>query len=151
MDRRTQNLLALLAELQRLTSEDATAARLTLRSDGGDYVGELKLSDRAVEALTLTVRSLANAAEKPPALPYDAPVEFELTDAAQAELDAAKDDLVAWMGQEVPASADIDPLLEAEFEEYCIGLDTDFLVQMAAEDPKAAVAAFDEITADGDL
>ncbi|WP_399559253.1 hypothetical protein OH809_44945 (plasmid) [Streptomyces sp. NBC_00873] len=46
---------------------------------------------------------------------------------------------------------DIDPDLEAEFEEYCIGLDTDLLMSMAAQDPNQAVAAFDEITADGEL
>ena len=45
------------------------------------------------------------------------------------------------------APTGIDPFLEAELEEYCIGLDTDLLVSM---DPREAVAAFDEVTGYGD-
>lgn len=140
MDRRTRLVLNLLAELQRLTTDGAeTAVRLTIRTGTGDFIGDIPLTDMAGEALTDTVRSLANLAEKPAALPYDSPVEFELTDQA-----AAVDPGVT------PGMDRIDPILEAELEEYCIGLDTDFLVQMAAQDPKAAVAAFDEITSDVD-
>jgi hypothetical protein len=54
---------------------------------------------------------------------------------------------------ELPGDAPLDPRLESDLEEYCIGLDTDFLMEMAAQDPNTAVAAFDEITAleDGEL
>ncbi|MFB7312959.1 hypothetical protein [Streptomyces sp. NPDC056192] len=82
---------------------------------------EVPISAKAVEALTEVVESLAN----------------------HAGLDAAQ--------PQTPAASDIDPLLEAEFEEYCIGLDTDFLMSMAAQDPHQAVAAFDEITREGEL
>jgi hypothetical protein len=42
----------------------------------------------------------------------------------------------------------IDPALENELEEYCIGLDTEHLVALAAQDREAAVAEFDEVTSD---
>lgn len=63
--------------------------------------------------------------------------------AARAFTEAAK-------GIEFPADADLDPVLEQDFEEYCVGLDPDFLMGMAAEDPNSAVAAFDEITTQWD-
>lgn len=48
-------------------------------------------------------------------------------------------------------SDEVDPALEADLEEHCLGLDTDLLMEMAAQDPNSAVAAFDEITSqDGD-
>jgi hypothetical protein len=47
----------------------------------------------------------------------------------------------------LPGDADLDPVLEQDFEEHCIGLDADFLMDLAAQDPNSAVAAFDEITA----
>ena len=42
----------------------------------------------------------------------------------------------------------IEEYLEAEIDEYTIGLDTDYL--MSLSDPREAVAAFDAITADED-
>ncbi|MFI6653197.1 hypothetical protein ACIBI8_37110 [Streptomyces sp. NPDC050529] len=45
----------------------------------------------------------------------------------------------------------IDPVLEADFAEYCIGLPVDELVAQARRDPNAAVAAFDAITEEGKL
>jgi len=63
--------------------------------------------------------------------------------AARAFTEAAK-------GIEFPADATLDPVLEQDLEEHCIGLDTDFLMGMAAEDPNGAVAAFDEITTQWD-
>lgn len=138
MDRRTRLVLSLLAELQRLTVDGAeTAARLTLRTATGEFIGDIPLPDMSAEALTETVRSLADMGEKPPATRYDTPVTFELAGPAPEPVPA-------------PELVRIDPVLEAEFEEYCIGLDTDFLVEMAAQDPMAAVAAFDEITSDTD-
>jgi hypothetical protein len=45
---------------------------------------------------------------------------------------------------------DIDPLLEADFEESCIGFDVDHLMSLAVQDPHRAVAEFDQVTADED-
>lgn len=60
--------------------------------------------------------------------------------AARAFTDATK-------GIAFPADATLDPVLEQDFEEHCVGLDPEFLMDLAAEDPNSAVAAFDEITA----
>lgn len=59
--------------------------------------------------------------------------------AARAFTEAAK-------GIEFPADADLDPVLEQDFEEHCIGLDPEFLMDLAAEDPNSAVAAFDQLS-----
>jgi hypothetical protein len=67
---------------------------------------------------------------------------------ATKALAAAKALTEATRDLNLPGDAPVDPLLEAELEEYCIGLDTDLLVEMAEQDPAAAVAAFDEITSD---
>lgn len=65
--------------------------------------------------------------------------------AAQALTEATR-------GMNLPGDTHVDPALENELEEHCIGLDTDMLMDLAAQDPNRAVAAFDEITAqDGDL
>ena len=61
-------------------------------------------------------------------------------------LAAAKALVEATRPLSVPADAPLDPQLEADFEEHCIGLDPEFLMQLAEEDPNSAVAAFDEIT-----
>lgn len=63
-------------------------------------------------------------------------------------LAAAKALIDATAGMELPGDAPLDPVLEAELEQYCIGLNTDELFDLAAEDQAAAVAAFDEITSD---
>ena len=66
-------------------------------------------------------------------------------------LEAAKALTEATRGMELPGDAPLDPALENELEEYCIGLDAAELMEMAAQDPNSAVAAFDEITrTDGD-
>lgn len=65
-------------------------------------------------------------------------------------LAAAKALTDATRGMELPGDAPLDALLEAELEEYCIGLEADVLMDLAAEDPAAAVAAFDEVTSDID-
>ncbi|MGW1409507.1 hypothetical protein [Streptomyces sp. NPDC002403] len=117
MDRELR-ILALLAQLQRLSPADAkTAARLTMRNADGDFIGEALLSDKAVTALTESTLSLNLHLQSEPTAP----------------------------------STDIDPDLEAEFEEHCLGLDTEYLMAIAEQDPHRAVAAFDEITAEGDL
>lgn len=72
---------------------------------------------------------------------------------AVAALTDATLSMVAYRDAMPPADV-IDPLLAADFEEYCIGIDTDGLLAIGAVDPKEAVAAFDEITGfdlDGDL
>jgi hypothetical protein len=67
-------------------------------------------------------------------------------------LAAAKALTEATRGMHLPGDAELDPKTEADFEEYCIGLDTEFLMDLAEQDPNSAVAAFDEITSvDGDL
>lgn len=58
--------------------------------------------------------------------------------AAKAFTDATRD--IA-----IPGDAPVDAKLEADLEEHCLGLDADFLMEMAAQDPNKAVAAFDEI------
>ncbi|MFK0288339.1 hypothetical protein ACIQVL_48885 [Streptomyces sp. NPDC090499] len=54
---------------------------------------------------------------------------------------------------QVPGDVPLDPALENELEEHCIGLDPEFLMDLAGQDPNSAVAAFDEITSqwDGEL
>lgn len=59
--------------------------------------------------------------------------------AAKAFTDATRD-------IHIPGEAPVDARLEADLEEHCIGLDADYLMQLAAQDPNSAVAAFDEIT-----
>ncbi|WP_329474271.1 hypothetical protein OIE75_40880 (plasmid) [Streptomyces sp. NBC_01723] len=59
--------------------------------------------------------------------------------AARAFTEATKD-------IELPADAVLDPVVEQDFEEYCIGLDTDYLMDLAAHDPRKAVHAFDLVT-----
>jgi hypothetical protein len=71
-----------------------------------------------------------------------------LVKAAEQEVQPAQAPLVA---AQSASGTDIDPLLEQDLEEHCIGLDTDFLMSMAAQDPHRAVAAFDEITREGEL
>lgn len=64
---------------------------------------------------------------------------------AVATLTDATLSMVAYRDAQPPAD-DIDPLLAADFEEYCIGLDADGLLAVGAVDPKEAVAAFDAVT-----
>ena len=63
-------------------------------------------------------------------------------------LAAAKALTDATRGMELPGDVPLDAELEADLEEYCIGLDTDYLFGLAAQDQAAAVAEFDEITSD---
>ncbi|MCX4911827.1 hypothetical protein [Streptomyces sp. NBC_00878] len=59
--------------------------------------------------------------------------------AAKAFTDATRD-------IDIPGQTRVDAYLEADLEEHCLGLDADLLMEMAAQDPNEAVAAFDEIT-----
>lgn len=152
MDRRTRLVLNLLAELQRLTTDGAdTAVRLTLRTATGEFIGDVPLPDMNAEALTDTVRSLADMAEKPAALPYDTPVVYEVTDdAIQADLAALKDDFQAQLGQGVPAPAELDPLLIADLQDHFDGLDLVALTgavlsTVAPADRMRATLAIDDV------
>lgn len=73
----------------------------------------------------------------------------DITIATKA-LAAARAFTEAAQGIEFPADAALDPVLEQDLEEHCIGLDTDFLMDLATQDPNSAVAAFDEITTQWD-
>ncbi|WP_331723442.1 hypothetical protein [Streptomyces atratus] len=69
MDRELR-VLALLAQLQRLSPADAkTAARLTVRNSDGEFIGEALLSDKAVTALTESTLSLNLHLQSEPTAP----------------------------------------------------------------------------------
>lgn len=68
----------------------------------------------------------------------DVQIAVQAITAARALIEATK-------GMQLPGDAPLDPVLENELEEHCIGLDTDHLMDLAAQDPNSAVAAFDEI------
>jgi hypothetical protein len=63
-------------------------------------------------------------------------------------LAAAKALAEATRGMDLPGDAPLDAELEAELEEYCIGLDADYLFGLAEQDQATAVAEFDQITSD---
>lgn len=44
------------------------------------------------------------------------------------------------------AQPDLDPVVEQDLEEQFIGLDAEYLMDLAAQDPAKAIAEFDEIT-----
>ncbi|MEU1134129.1 hypothetical protein ABZ383_30450 [Streptomyces sp. NPDC005900] len=83
----------------------------------------------------------------------DASLSTRDTQIAIKALTAAKALTEATRGLNLPDDAALHPVLEQDFEEYCLGLDPDFLMDLAAQDPNSAVAAFDEITGrtDGEL
>ena len=113
--------LTLLAELQRLTNPDQpTAVRITIRSAEGDYIGDVALPAPGVGHTTQAVSAVADYATR-------TPQDFTPNQGAEG----------------------LDPLLVADFEHHCIGLDPEYLMAMAVIDPGQAVAAFDEITDDG--
>ncbi|MER6092423.1 hypothetical protein [Streptomyces bluensis] len=118
-------LLGLNAQLLALSDDTTVAGRFILLGTDGRIVANGSLSDRDVAAATEALACLI-AARK----------------AMQESTGPAVYDRLP--------KVQIDPLLENELEEYCIGLDTQHLVEMAKLDPKAAVAAFDEITSDTD-
>ena len=70
--------------------------------------------------------------------PKDVQIATQALTAARALTEATK-------GMNLPGDTPIDPALENELEEHCIGLDADHLMDLAAQDPNSAVAAFDEI------
>lgn len=116
-------LIDLLSAFIGLSNDTDHAGRIMLLTSTGQFVGDVSLSDRDVQ---IAIKALA---------------------AAQALTEATAD-------LEVPGSTPADikvaPELEADLEEHCFGLDADFLMEMAAQDPSKAVAAFDEITGQDD-
>lgn len=80
----------------------------------------------------------------------DASLSIRDMEIAIKALTAAKALTEATSGLPLPDAAELDPQLEADLEEHCIGLDAEFLMDLAQQDPNSAVAAFDEITADVD-
>ncbi|MGV2914702.1 hypothetical protein [Streptomyces alfalfae] len=81
----------------------------------------------------------------------DASLSARDVDTATKALTAAKALTEATRDIAIPGDTKLDAALEADLEQHCIGLDTDFLMDLAAKDPNSAVAAFDEITAEGEL
>ncbi|WP_435606680.1 hypothetical protein [Streptomyces ardesiacus] len=123
MDREqpTENDLRLIAfaeQLLALSQDPSIAGRFLLLGPTGQVVAEAALSASDLEDATrfLAQGNAAKAAQKDTAPPAPVPT--------------------------VP----VDPALEAELEEYCIGLDTDYLIDLAAHDPRKAVHAFDLVT-----
>lgn len=131
LDPNIKAALRLLAEANRLAHHaltPETAARLSIRAANGEHLGDITLSQRAANALADAVSAYADYAEARP------------DDFANGGQQPSTD----------PATT-IDPLLAADFEEYCIGFPVDDLVAQAAVDPNGAVAAFDEIAEEGKL
>ncbi|MFF6866664.1 hypothetical protein [Streptomyces ardesiacus] len=123
MDREqpTENDLRLIAfaeQLLALSQDPSIAGRFLLLGPTGQVVAEAALSASDLEDATrfLAQGNAAKAAHEDTAPPALVPT--------------------------VP----VDPALEAELEEYCIGLDTDYLMDLAAHDPRKAVHAFDLVT-----
>lgn len=113
--------LQLLAELRRLANPDQpTAIRLIALTGDGDYIGDVKLPTPGLAHTTQAVSAVADYATR-------IPEDFTPNQGADG----------------------LDPLLIAQLEDHCIGLDPDYLMAMAVIDPRQAVAAFDEITDDG--
>lgn len=80
----------------------------------------------------------------------DASLSARDIDIAIKALTAAKAFTDATADIEMPDGTTVDAYLEGDLEEHCLGLDADFLMELAAEDPNAAVAAFDEIASQSD-
>ncbi|AKZ60721.1 hypothetical protein SAM23877_p012 (plasmid) [Streptomyces ambofaciens ATCC 23877] len=113
-------LMALIEQILGLSQDTEVAGRIMLLGPTGQFIGDASLSTADLEAAT------------------EALAQWNATKAAHQEtLPPA------------PTVA-VDPVLEAELEEYCIGLDAGFLMQVAQEDPNCAVAAFDEAVSDWD-
>lgn len=123
MDREQPNendlrLMAFMEQILNLSQDTDIAGRIMLLGPTGEFIGDASLSPADLEAAT---RFLAQG------------------NAAKA---AHEDTIPPAPAAPVP-TVPVDPALEAELEEYCIGLDTDFLMDLAADDPRRAVAAFD--------
>ncbi|MFE4915831.1 hypothetical protein ACFRCX_30465 [Streptomyces sp. NPDC056652] len=71
MDSRDLYALSLLAQLQRLATNDADAAvRITIRSADGDYIGEARLPANAAQEATNAFSVIADYQDAQQAIPY---------------------------------------------------------------------------------
>ncbi|MGW1870936.1 hypothetical protein ACWCPS_36025 [Streptomyces mauvecolor] len=117
MNERDAQLLALLEQLQALSPPEAeTAARLSLRSATGQFLGEALLSDKAVQALTDSTTSL---------------------NAFLASQPDTQDD---------PTAIDPFLEAELEAHCIGLPVDDLFKLAVDDKDPEKAVAEFDEMT-----
>jgi hypothetical protein len=125
-----QRLLDLYHQIIALSDDETVAGRFILLGPDGVIVAHGSLAARDIEAATDALASV-NAAS------------------------SASEESTGHAVYAALPKVHIDQALENELEEYCIGLDTDHLIGLAAQDRAAAVAEFDEITsdidADGDL
>jgi hypothetical protein len=116
------------------------AGRLTLRGPDGGFIGEIRLTLTDIETLTLAATAVGDAANcteetsRPDGETYAE--EFTRVQQAAEREQAARE-----------TDCRIDPALADEFEQYCVGLPVDLLLDM---DPAEAVAAFDQVTSDMD-
>ncbi|MEV4975544.1 hypothetical protein [Streptomyces scopuliridis] len=82
MDSRDLYALSLLAQLQRLATNDADAAvRITIRSADGDFLGEARLPGNAAQEATNAFSVVADYQDAQQAIPYT------MADGAAPELD----------------------------------------------------------------
>jgi hypothetical protein len=116
-------LVELYHQLIALSDDKTVAGRFILLGPDGAIIANGSLAARDIEAATLALAALNEA---------KAATEESTGHAVYAAL------------PKVP----IDQDLENELEKYCIGLDTDHLFGLAAQDQAAAVAEFDQITSD---
>lgn len=137
-----ENLTALYLALCDLGPDTGDfAGRLTIRRPDGAFAGEIRLTHADVERLTAAAVAIGEAANcteedsRPDGESYAE--EFTRVQQAAEREQAARE-----------TGCRIDPAVEAELEEHYIGLDAEFLMDLAAQDPNSAVAAFDEITSD---
>lgn len=111
--------------------------------------------DRAIEHLAEALHLLA--ATRNPGDTADVPVTIgghliPVTPKQAEALADAIDSMNAYLGSDPDApihltvpETTVDPALVEELEQHCLGMDADFLMELAAQDPNSAVAAFDEI------
>ncbi|MFJ3043630.1 hypothetical protein [Streptomyces tendae] len=115
-------LMAFLEQILNLSQDTDIAGRIMLLGPTGEFIGDASLSPADLENATrfLAQGNAAKAAHEDTIPPAPVPA--------------------------VPADAVLDPVVEQDFEAYCIGLDTDYLMDLAAHDPHKAVHAFDLVT-----
>ena len=126
--------------------------------------------NQAIEHLSEAVRLLSHLApegERPTIRLNIAPIDLTADDTQRCHsidltaklgevLSDAIDSVNAYAGSEPPNTVSeqvqttVDPALVDELEQHCLGMDADFLMDLAAKDPNSAVAAFDEIFAYAD-
>lgn len=140
MNARDLAALKLLAQIQRLTAAgDETAARLTIRNAAGEWIGDVPLSARAVEALTDGTMSVCDHAEIPAAAEFygfHTTADLDTTHALAAEVTAGAE----------PGTI-LDPVLVADIEDHFDSISPESYMDdvIAADSPEAAMAAFDQL------